>query len=67
MYILVFTHTYLYIFKYKGDPEIDEFMREFGKVMSGHFNRLSEDEEEQKKGGKDTQTKHQQVSELKYM
>lgn len=28
--------------RFEGDPEVDLFMREFGKVMSLHFNELSE-------------------------
>jgi hypothetical protein len=28
--------------RFEGDPEIDLFMKEFGKVMSLHFNELSE-------------------------
>ena len=36
--------------RYKGDPDVDEFMREFGKIMSGHFSKLgAQQEEEQKK------------------
>ena len=36
--------------RYKGDPDVDEFMREFGKIMSSHFSKLgSQQEEEQKK------------------
>lgn len=34
--------------RFEGDPEVDLFMREFGKVMSVHFNELSETQNEQK-------------------
>ena len=40
--------------RYKGDPDVDEFIREFGKIMSGHFNKLGaqqEEEQQRKQGG----------------
>ncbi len=38
--------------RYKGDPEIDEFMREFGKIMSGHFSQLAERDDQQNETNK---------------
>ena len=26
--------------RFEGDPEVDQFMREFGRLMSDHFNKL---------------------------
>ena len=26
--------------RFQGDPEVDDFLREFGRVMSGHFEKL---------------------------
>jgi hypothetical protein len=34
--------------RFEGDPEVDLFMREFGKVMSLHFNELSETQSKEK-------------------
>ena len=30
--------------RFQNDPEVDLFMREFGKVMSGHFDSLGKDQ-----------------------
>ena len=30
--------------KYGGDPKVDLFLREFGKVMSGHFDKLGKEQ-----------------------
>ena len=34
--------------RFEGDPEVDLFMSEFGKVMSGHFSQLGADQERSK-------------------
>jgi hypothetical protein len=34
--------------RFEGDPEVDLFMKEFGKVMSLHFNELSESQNKEK-------------------
>merc|ERR1711991_41630 len=33
--------------RFKGDPDVDEFMKEFGKIMSGHFSALGEKQDEE--------------------
>lgn len=35
--------------RFAGDPEVDAFMREFGKVMSEHFNALGEKQAKEQK------------------
>jgi hypothetical protein len=32
--------------RFQGDPDIDRFMKEFGKVMASHFDKLGEAQNE---------------------
>lgn len=35
--------------RFKNDPDVDLFLREFGKVMSAHFEKLASQQEHQQK------------------
>ena len=37
--------------RFQNDPEVDLFMREFGKVMSGHFDSLGKDQSKKEEEG----------------
>jgi hypothetical protein len=51
--------------RFEGDPEVDLFMKEFGKVMSLHFNELSETQNKEK-GSKENKEKTSSSSRSRY-